>query len=160
MGRGIVQLFAAAGYRVRCVDAVPGAALQAADHVGRALRRSADKGKLTHAEVDAISSRIHACDALSQIAGCEIVIEAIVEDLTVKIGLFRQLEEMMPICSYCKKIRDDRGIWNRIETYISQHSDASFTHGLCPDCAVKTMKQGGIKIPKGFLKKYRKPAST
>jgi len=96
MGRGIVQLFAAAGYRVRCVDAVPGAALQAADHVGRALRRSADKGKLTHAEVDAISSRIHACDALSQIAGCAIVIEAIVEDLTVKIDLFRQLEEIVP----------------------------------------------------------------
>jgi 3-hydroxybutyryl-CoA dehydrogenase len=96
MGRGIVQLFAAAGHRVRCVDAVPGAALQAADHVGRALRRSADKGTLTNAEVDAISSRIHACDALSQIAGCAIVIEAIVEDLTVKIDLFRQLEEIVP----------------------------------------------------------------
>jgi 3-hydroxybutyryl-CoA dehydrogenase len=96
MGRGIVQLFATAGYRVRCVDAVPGAALQAADHVGRALRRSADKGKLIHAEVDAIFSRIHACDALSQIADCAIVIEAIFEDLTVKIDLFRQLEEIVP----------------------------------------------------------------
>lgn len=97
MGRGIVQLFAAAGYRVRCVDAAPGAALQAADHVGRSLRRAADKGKLTHAEVEAICSRIHACDALSQIAGCEVVIEAVFEDLAVKIDLFRQLEEVISV---------------------------------------------------------------
>jgi len=48
-----------------------------------------------------------------------------------------QLRGMLPICSECKKIRDDRGYWNRIESYLSQHSDVKFSHGICPDCAKK-----------------------
>ena len=40
----------------------------------------------------------------------------------------------MPICASCKKIRDDKGYWNQIEGYIETHSDASFSHGLCPEC--------------------------
>jgi len=48
-----------------------------------------------------------------------------------------QLRGMLPICASCKAIRDDSGYWNRIETYISEHSDAIFTHGLCPSCAEK-----------------------
>ncbi|MDP2209825.1 MAG: hypothetical protein Q8K98_13795 [Bacteroidota bacterium] len=44
---------------------------------------------------------------------------------------------MLSICSSCKKIRDDKGYWNKVEQYISQHTDASFTHGICPDCAEK-----------------------
>ena len=86
--------------------------------------------------------------------------EKLIKELTQALAHVKTLRGLLPICGSCKKIRDDRGIWNKIETYISQHSDASFTHGLCPDCAVKTMKQGGIKIPKGFLKKYRKPGAT
>ncbi len=45
------------------------------------------------------------------------------------------LSGMLPICSACKKIRDDQGYWNQIETYIKTHSEANFTHGLCPECA-------------------------
>jgi len=86
--------------------------------------------------------------------------EKLIKELRQALAHVKTLRGLLPICASCKKIRDVRGSWNRIETYISQHSDASFTHGLCPDCAVKTMKQGGIKIPKGFLKKYRKPGST
>jgi hypothetical protein len=47
----------------------------------------------------------------------------------------RKLSGMLPICSHCKKIRDDDGYWNQVETYVSDHSDASFSHGLCPECA-------------------------
>lgn len=47
----------------------------------------------------------------------------------------KQLKGMLPICSNCKKIRDDTGYWSQIETYISAHSDAEFSHGICPDCA-------------------------
>jgi hypothetical protein len=39
---------------------------------------------------------------------------------------------LLPTCSVCKKIRDDKGYWNQIEAYISKHSNASFTHGMCP----------------------------
>ena len=47
------------------------------------------------------------------------------------------LSGLIPICSSCKKIRDDQGYWNQVETYISQHSDAQLSHSLCPDCAQK-----------------------
>ena len=47
------------------------------------------------------------------------------------------LTGMLPICASCKKIRDDKGYWNQIETYIRDHSEAEFSHGICPDCAKK-----------------------
>jgi PleD family two-component response regulator len=47
------------------------------------------------------------------------------------------LSGMLPVCMWCKKIRDDKGYWNAIENYISQHSEAEFTHGICPDCKKK-----------------------
>jgi DNA-binding NtrC family response regulator len=46
----------------------------------------------------------------------------------------KTLRGFLPICANCKKIRDDKGSWTQIETYISERSDAEFTHGLCPDC--------------------------
>lgn len=49
----------------------------------------------------------------------------------------RVLSGLLPICSSCKKIRDDRGYWNRIESYIEQHSDAKFSHSICDNCAQK-----------------------
>jgi hypothetical protein len=47
------------------------------------------------------------------------------------------LQGFLPICASCKKIRDDKGYWNQIETYIRDHSEADFSHGLCPECAKK-----------------------
>ncbi|MFC1821943.1 MASE3 domain-containing protein [Thermodesulfobacteriota bacterium] len=49
----------------------------------------------------------------------------------------KTLSGLLPICSSCKKIRDDRGYWSQIESYIGKHSEAEFTHGICPDCAEK-----------------------
>lgn len=49
----------------------------------------------------------------------------------------KQLKGMLPICSHCKKIRDDKGSWNQIEKYIHEHSDAQFSHGICQECAKK-----------------------
>lgn len=49
----------------------------------------------------------------------------------------KSLRGMLPICSYCKKIRDDDGYWNKLETYIREHSEAEFSHGICPECAKK-----------------------
>ena len=46
----------------------------------------------------------------------------------------RQLRGLLPICSYCKNIRDDHDYWHRLEHYISAHSEARFSHGICPDC--------------------------
>jgi sigma-B regulation protein RsbU (phosphoserine phosphatase) len=46
----------------------------------------------------------------------------------------KQLQGLLPICSYCKKIRDDRNYWQQVESYISEHSEAQFSHSICPDC--------------------------
>ena len=47
----------------------------------------------------------------------------------------KQLTGLLPICASCKKIRDDKGYWNQIEGYIQKHSEAQFSHGICPECS-------------------------
>jgi CheY-like chemotaxis protein len=49
----------------------------------------------------------------------------------------KQLNAMLPICSYCRKIRDDKDYWQTVESYISEHTDSHFSHGICPECIVK-----------------------
>lgn len=61
--------------------------------------------------------------------------ERLVAELQQALANVKTLSGMLPICARCKKIRDDRGYWNQIESYISKHSDTVFSHGLCPDCA-------------------------
>jgi hypothetical protein len=61
--------------------------------------------------------------------------ERLIAELRDTISTVRTLSGLLPICSSCKKIRDDQGYWNQIEKYISKHSAAEFTHGLCPECA-------------------------
>lgn len=51
-----------------------------------------------------------------------------------------QLQGLLPICSYCKRVRNDRNYWQQIETYVSEHSEAQFSHGICPDCWEKVVK--------------------
>ena len=46
----------------------------------------------------------------------------------------KTLSGLVPICAHCKKVRDDRGYWSMVEDYVTAHSDAKFSHGLCPDC--------------------------
>jgi ligand-binding sensor domain-containing protein len=55
-------------------------------------------------------------------------------ELSSALGKVRQLSGLLPICAHCKKIRDDRGYWNQLEEYITEHSEAGFSHGICPDC--------------------------
>lgn len=47
----------------------------------------------------------------------------------------KTLQGLLPICSHCKKVRDDRGYWKQIESYVHEHSGATFSHGICPECA-------------------------
>jgi PAS domain S-box-containing protein len=60
--------------------------------------------------------------------------QRLIHDLQEAIANVKTLRGLLPICSSCKKIRDDHGYWNQIETYITTHSEADFTHGICPDC--------------------------
>jgi len=60
-----------------------------------------------------------------------------IETLQDALKKVKLLSGLLPICASCKKIRDDKGYWNQIESYIREHSEAEFSHGLCPECAKK-----------------------
>lgn len=61
----------------------------------------------------------------------------LIDSLNKEIVKVKQLKGLLPICMNCKKIRDDKGYWNQLEVYISSHSEADFSHSLCPECASK-----------------------
>jgi|GEM_PF-1669853 len=61
--------------------------------------------------------------------------EKLILELKQALKDINTLKGLIPICANCKKIRDDKGYWNRIESYIESHSEAMFSHGICPDCA-------------------------
>ncbi len=63
--------------------------------------------------------------------------EDLIEKLQEALSEVKTLSGLLPICSACKKVRDDRGYWTQIEAYIRKHSDAEFTHGICPECKKK-----------------------
>ena len=60
--------------------------------------------------------------------------EQLIVNLRTALANVKTLSGLIPICSGCKKIRDDRGYWNQLEAYLHQHSNADFTHGFCPEC--------------------------
>jgi sensor domain CHASE-containing protein len=66
--------------------------------------------------------------------------QRLIDELENALAEVKTLSGMLPICSQCKKIRDDKGYWNQIESYIGKHSDAQFSHGICPDCAKELYK--------------------
>lgn len=63
--------------------------------------------------------------------------ERLIEELQRAAQEIKTLKGILPICSHCKKIRDDRGYWNQLESYLSDHSDANLSHGICPECVDK-----------------------
>jgi DNA-binding response OmpR family regulator len=62
------------------------------------------------------------------------------EELETALARIKRLEGIIPICSYCKKIRNDKNSWQRLESYITEHSGAVFSHGACPDCVEEQLK--------------------
>lgn len=71
--------------------------------------------------------------------GCELVqtrkaLDQKIEELEDALEQIHTLQGILPICSCCKKIRDDQGYWQQVEVYIRKHSRAQFSHGICPDC--------------------------
>ena len=63
------------------------------------------------------------------------------KELQEALANVKQLTGMLPICASCKKIRDDKGYWSQVESYISQHTEVVFTHGICPECEKKMYEE-------------------
>ena len=79
--------------------------------------------------------------------------EKLISELQAALAKIRTLSGLFSICSNCKKIRSDQGKWTQIESYIRDHSDADFSHSICPDCVQKL-------YPNLDLEKYREPDDT
>jgi K+-sensing histidine kinase KdpD len=77
----------------------------------------------------------HARLALARERAAHADLRRLFNDLEAALAEVKTLTGLLPICAHCKKIRDDQGYWNQIEKYIMQHSDANFTHSVCPECS-------------------------
>jgi phosphoserine phosphatase RsbU/P len=63
-----------------------------------------------------------------------------VKELELALANVKLLQGLLPICCYCKKIRNDQNYWQQVDTYVADHSEAQFTHGICPECRDKIVK--------------------
>jgi len=71
--------------------------------------------------------------------------ENLIRELRYTLKEVKELRGILPICSSCKKIRTDQGYWQNVDEYISQHTKAEFSHGLCNECAMKLYPQYYLK---------------
>ena len=70
----------------------------------------------------------------------------LIKELKNALYQVKQLSGLLPICASCKKIKDDKGDWHQIESYIRDHSEAEFTHGICQECVKKLYPGLDLKI--------------
>jgi len=63
--------------------------------------------------------------------------EMLINDLREALAKIKTLKGLIPVCAWCRKVRDDKGYWEELEQYIREHTDADFTHGICPECLKK-----------------------
>jgi len=66
------------------------------------------------------------------------------EELRRSLSEVKVLEAFLPICAWCKRIKNRKGEWQQLEAYIGEHSETKFSHGFCPECARKAMKEAGF----------------
>ena len=69
------------------------------------------------------------------------------QELEEALKRVKQLQGLLPICSYCKKIRNDRNYWEQVDAYVASHSEAQFSHGVCPDCYEVHLKPQLERLP-------------
>jgi hypothetical protein len=74
-------------------------------------------------------------------------LEARVAELRQALARVKQLEGLLPICGWCKRVRVDGDYWEKVEDYLTAHTDLRFTHGICPDCMGRVMQGEGAPAP-------------
>jgi PAS domain S-box-containing protein len=72
----------------------------------------------------------------------EVAREQLLQELRTALAEVRELQKILPICMYCKRIRDDKDYWQTVETYISDHTNTRFSHGICPGCYERIVEPG------------------
>jgi len=97
----------------------------------RALLAGANDYVTKPFDADELRARLHVG---ARVVDLQQALAARVRDLEQALANVTQLQGLLPICAYCKKIRDDKNYWQQVETYVARHSGARFSHGICPGC--------------------------
>jgi len=98
------------------------------------LEAGADDYMIKPFEREELRARIHAG---RRVLDLERSLSDRVVELEDALGRVKLLQGLIPICAWCKKVRDDRNYWQQVEQYVTDHSEAQFTHSICPDCRAK-----------------------
>jgi CheY-like chemotaxis protein len=101
------------------------------------LRAGADDFLVKPFDREELHARLHVG---VRVVKLQAELSARVRELEEAISKIKTLQGLLPICCYCKKIRDDHNYWQQVEEYVALHSEAQFSHGVCPDCYEKVLK--------------------
>jgi phosphoserine phosphatase RsbU/P len=102
------------------------------------LQAGADEYLVKPVDHEELRARLHSG---ARIMDLQERLGAQVRELETALASIRKLTGLLPICAYCKSIRDDSNYWHRVEEYVSEHSTATFSHGICPKCLPTVEKQ-------------------
>ncbi|MBI4468358.1 MAG: response regulator, partial [Acidobacteria bacterium] len=80
---------------------------------------------------DELHARVNVAVRVLQLQGA---LAERVRELEEALSRVKQLQGLLPICSYCKRVRDDHNYWEQVENYVTAHSEAQFSHSICPEC--------------------------
>ena len=106
-------------------DVVEGLTAGADDYIIKPFDRSEMKARMNAGE---------------RILRLQAELAARVKELELALANVKLLQGLLPICCYCKRIRNDQNYWQQVDTYVAEHSEAQFTHGICPECRDKIVK--------------------
>jgi CheY-like chemotaxis protein len=109
------------------------------------LDAGADEYLVKPFDVDELRARLNAG---ARILGLQDRLAQQVMELEAALANIRKLTGLLPICAYCKSIRDDSNYWHRVEEYVSEHADVTFSHGICPKCLPRVTEEMGRELAK------------
>jgi DNA-binding response OmpR family regulator len=107
------------------------------EDIVQGLTAGADDYVIKPFDRNELKARINAGERILRL---QAELAARVKELELALTNVKLLQGLLPICCYCKKIRDDKNYWQQVDTYVADHSEAQFTHGICPDCRDKIVK--------------------
>ncbi len=107
------------------------------DHLIEGLRAGANDYVTKPFDREELAARVQVA---GQVVRLQEELRCRVSELEQALASVKQLQGLLPICCYCKKIRDDSNYWQQVEGYIARHSEARFSHGICPDCMEAVVK--------------------